>query len=196
MCVVPLKRLSLDQLALLATHPRSTPTVQAQFSTALITWTRDLVKHLGKGLSADERDELVAAFMLDCLTTHLVEWRSHRSAMTTFLFGRLYHDVVDAQRACFREIERSRDAFAADDLEDESVSRQRTAVVREAQFRLIEGGLPGLPSRQRDVIKGCLAGQSISEVAAELGVHPSTMSREHGRAVASLRALATNAKAA
>jgi RNA polymerase sigma factor (sigma-70 family) len=194
MCTTPLSAMSLDQLALLTTHKRATPAVQAAFSRALLAWTRRRVRMACRATPFQglDQDDVVQAFILRCLTRHIGQWQPHRCEFTAFLYRRLRGDVCDAWRRRRRAEARSLelDDRAADVVDDAGPERWREVLVKEHRLRLIEGGLSSLPVRQRQALAGALAGQSMTDVAEELGVHPSTMSRERTSAIAAIRRLA------
>lgn len=185
---VALDRLSLDHLALLASHPRATPTVQAAFSRALLAWTRVRVARLARRWANDmDCDDLVQHFMLRCLTRHLPLWSSHRVSLSPYLFRRLQGDVLDALRA------RRRGTVDGDVDPDTLIDEERDTeacaarVEAERTLRLVERVVEELPTRQRLAVQRGFAGESMAEVAASLKVHPSTMSREKSAALVALR---------
>jgi RNA polymerase sigma factor (sigma-70 family) len=189
MCTRPLHSLSLDHLALLASHPRATPAVQAAFSRALLTWTRERAARLRRRWPADvELDDVIQTFMLRCLTRHLPAWRQHRVALSPYLYRRLVCDACDIVRAQSRHAawrdEADPDAFI-DDARDTEVCLERVATER--TLRLVEDVVAALPTRQRLAVQSSLGGPSLGEVAAQLRVHPSTMSREKTAGLTTLR---------
>lgn len=189
MCTRPLHSLNLDQLALLASHPRATPAVQAAFSRALLTWTRERARRLRRRWPPGvELDDVVQIFMLRCLTRHLPAWPQHRVALSPYLYRRLVCDACDVVRGQNRHASRfddaDPDAFIDEGRETEACLGR---VETERTLRLVEDVVAALPVRQRLAVETHFGGQSLSEVAARLRVHPSTMSREKTAAVATLR---------
>ena len=116
MCSRPLDTLSLDHLALLASHPRATPTVQAAFSRALLSWTRERARKLRhRWPPGVELDDVIQTFMLRCLTRHLPAWQEHRVALSPYLYRRLLCDACDVVRG------QNRHASRFDDLDPDVV---------------------------------------------------------------------------
>ncbi len=192
MCRSLVSTYSLDHLALLNTHPRATAAAQAAFSAALLTWTRErvaaLVKRYGGFQAADEQD-LVQAFMLRCLTRHLPKWSASRVALSPYLYRRLQCDVIDALRSRGRhlaQVDVDADISVVVDGEDVNVKRERLAHERRCAAAL--SVLETLPSVERRLICQTVMGSaSMSEIADELGVHPSTMSRHRKNGLRRLR---------
>ena len=58
---------------------------------------------------------------------------------------------------------------------------------RERALAAIDAAVIRLPRRQRAVVRRTFAGESASDVAADLRVHPSTVSRERSAAIITLR---------
>jgi RNA polymerase sigma factor (sigma-70 family) len=189
MCSRPLHNLSLDHLALLATHPRATPAVQAAFSRALLDWTRERASRLRHRWPAGvELDDVIQTFMLRCLTRHLPAWRQHKVALSPYLYRRLVCDACDVVRGQNRHTTRFDDVDPDEVIDDERETETcLERVATERTLRLVEDVVAALPARQRLAVESGLGGASLSEVAAKLQVHPSTMSRERTAALATLR---------
>ena len=183
---------SLDHLALLITHPRATPAAQAAFSAALLAWTRArvsrLVKRYGHFNHADEAD-LVQAFMLRCLTRYLRKWSATRVALSPYLYRRLKADVVDALRERGRRGAQHDDGAnlaAIVDVDDTAAKHERLELERSCAAALVL--LEQLPALEQRLVRETVMGAaSMSEIADELDVHPSTMSRHRSAGLRRLR---------
>ena len=189
MCSRPLDTLSLDHLALLASHPRATPAVQAAFSRALLSWTRERARRLRhRWPPGVEVDDVIQTFMLRCLTRHLPAWQEHRVALSPYLYRRLVCDACDVVRGQNRHASRF-DDLDPDDVIDEERETEACLerVGTERTLRLVDDVVAALPERQRLAVECSMAGASLSDVAARLRVHPSTMSREKSAALETLR---------
>jgi RNA polymerase sigma factor (sigma-70 family) len=193
MCVRPLRELSLDDLALLSSHPRATAAVQAAFHRALAEWTRVRVGRLRHRWPAGvEVDDVIQSFLLRCVSRHLPAWRAHRVALSPYLYRRLVGDACDVVRRHRRHerYEAPLESAASDDVVDDERDTE-TCLARkdtERRLRLVQYAVAALPARQRTAVETTLGGASLGEVARALQVHPSTMSRERTAAIATLRA--------
>jgi len=187
--------LDLDSLAMLARHPRATANVQAAFSKALVKWARDRIAMVTRRMvsfTAADRDDLLQEFMLRCLTRHLDRWDPTQTVLTAFLYRRLHGDVVDQLRKRITVEKRlAPGAFDPDTLVDDERAHDGIAARahRERALAAIDAAVVRLPRRQRAVVRRTFAGESASEVAADLRVHPSTVSRERSAAILTLRAV-------
>lgn len=193
MCTRPTAKptLSLDNLGLLMRHPKATPAVQAAFSRALIRWSTDRIGSLTRRMvsfDAADRDDLLQAFMLRCLTRHLPRWEPHRVSLSAYLYRRLHGDVIDTLRARRRR-EATVSDVDADTIVDEVCDRDAwiERLTRESTLRLVEDSIDELPRRQRQVLRRSMGGETLTEVAAGLGLHPSTLSRERSAALRTVR---------
>ncbi len=195
MCTAPRldpATLDLDSLGLLARHPRAAANVQAAFSRALVKWARDRVAMVTRRMvsfTASDRDDLVQEFMLRCLTRHLQRWDPSSTTLSAFLFRRLHGDVVDQLRRRITVEKRIAPGADPDSLVDDE--RAHDGIVanahRERALAAIDAAVIRLPRRQRAVVRRTFAGESASDVAADLRVHPSTVSRERSAAIITLR---------
>jgi RNA polymerase sigma factor (sigma-70 family) len=192
MCRSPSVPLSLDHLALLITHPKATPATQAVFTSALLTWTRarvaTLTKRFGGFNHADEQD-LVQAFILRCLTRYLPRWSPTRVALSPYLYRRLHADVVDALRARHRQAARLNDDADLDGVIDDEDARAKYDRLRlERSCEIVDALLETLPRVEQRLIRQTVMGTaSLTEIAEEVGVHPSTMSRRRSVGLRRLR---------
>ena len=193
MCTRPTPRshLSIDHLGLLMRHPRATPAVQAAFSRALIRWTTARIGSLTRRMisfDAADRDDLLQAFMLRCLTRHLPRWEPHRVTLSAYLYRRLHGDVVDTLRAR-RRLDATFADVDADTVIDEVCDRDAWVerLGKETRLSLVEDSIEALPRRQRQVLRRSMGGETLTEVAAGLGLHPSTLSRERSSALRAVR---------
>ena len=188
-----LKDLTLDNLALLARHRRATPGVLEAFSRALSDWTDRRIRHLSvryPSVSNACREDIRQDFLIRCLRRHLQTWRSSQCSFTAFAYRRLHGDVVDHLRRRITAERRAAspdldlDTFEDDNLALETITNN---LQHEHQLRLLEGGLRRLPSREREVLERTAEGESMSQMALEEGVHPSTLSRLRATALTNLR---------
>lgn len=193
MCTRPAPRshLSIDHLGLLMRHPRATPAVQAAFSRVLIRWTTVRIGSLTRRMisfDAADRDDLLQAFMLRCLTRHLPHWEPHRVTLSAYLYRRLHGDVVDTLRARQR-LDATVADVDADTIIDEVCDRDAWVerLRKETRLCLVEDSIEALPRRQRQVLRRSMGGETLTEVAAGLGLHPSTLSRERSSALRAVR---------
>lgn len=188
---IDLKSLGLDDLGLLVRHPRSTAAVRRAFVRALDRWTKERIAMLTRSMtnvSEADRADIAQDFLLRCLTHHLRQWRPERTCISAYLFHRLRGAVIDAWRRNRRSARR--DGGDEVDVVDHRYDVERAPHVRmfEACHAAAAAAIPQLPERQRLVVSQTLRGASQSDVAASLGVHPSTISRERSGALAALRA--------
>ncbi len=185
--------LDLDTLAMLARHPRATANVQAAFSKALVTWSRQRIQMVTRRMgtfSTGDRDDLLQEFMLRCLTRHLQRWDPAATTLSAFLFRRLHGDVVDQLRRRITHEKRvDGSAFDPDTIIDEERGIDEIAARRHRERALtaVDAAVVRLPRRQRAVVRRTFAGESAADVAADLRVHPSTISRERSAALSTLR---------
>jgi RNA polymerase sigma factor (sigma-70 family) len=187
---IDVNTLSLDDLGLLVRHPRAPASARNAFVKALAAWTQArvaLVARTMRNLDETDREDIAQEFLLQCLTRHLRQWQPTLSTITAFLFPRLRCVVIDAWRRRVREGQR--DGGDECDREDEraDVERGPRRVRLEACYAVVAAAITRLPKRQRSVMRLVLAGDSLGDVAAALGVHPSTVSRERSAALTRLR---------
>ena len=185
--------LALDSLAVLARHPLATANVQATFSRALVKWARDRIAMVTRRMmsfTAADRDDLLQEFMLRCLTRHLDRWDPARTTLTAFLYRRLHGDVIDQLRRRIT-VERRVGAVDPDSLVDDERAHDGIAARahRERALAALDAAVVRLPRRQRAVVRRTFAGESANDVAADLRIHPSTVSRERSAAILTLRSV-------
>ena len=178
--------LALDSLAVLARHPLATANVQATFSRALVKWARDRIAMVTRRMmsfTAADRDDLLQEFMLRCLTRHLDRWDPARTTLTAFLYRRLHGDVIDQLR---RRIAVDPDSLVDDERAHDGIAARAH---RERALAALDAAVVRLPRRQRAVVRRTFAGESANDVAADLRIHPSTVSRERSAAILTLRSV-------
>jgi RNA polymerase sigma factor (sigma-70 family) len=104
-------------------------------------------------------------------------WARHR-IRTAMLDG--------VQAACGRP--RDPHAVAVAHAAPTPVASPEKVLADAEELALLPGLLKDLPSDERRLLERCyLGGESLAQAAADLGLPPSTASRMHGRALASLR---------
>jgi RNA polymerase sigma factor (sigma-70 family) len=194
-----LQRLSLDELGLLARHPRASHAVRAAFVRTLSAWVRSRIRGLARtmrNLGAFDHEDIAQDFLERCLTRHLRQWDPEAVALSPFLFLRLRGAVIDSWRR--RETESRRaGGVDVDDVEGDCgvdvvgdrvvVGGTTRALALESSWQSTHAAIHALPPRQRTVVRLVLRGAKLADVAQTLKVHPSTVSREHRAALDRLR---------
>jgi RNA polymerase sigma factor (sigma-70 family) len=195
---IDLDQLGLDDLGLLVRHPRAPDSVRRAFVRALDAWTRRRVRSLTRSMravGAHDREDLVQEFLLRCLTRHLRHWQPATSTITGFLYPRLRGVVIDhwrrsrtAERHVVTDDDRDADLdVPVEDAVDVAAGALCAAQARDVCHEAVDSAVASLPARQRRVVRALLRGAALADVAEELDVHPSTVSRERAAAFTSLR---------
>jgi RNA polymerase sigma factor (sigma-70 family) len=187
---IDLTTLGLDDLGLLARHPRAPQSARRAFVRALTSWTQARVAFVTRSMQNiddSDRDDIVQDFLIACLTRHLRQWHPELSTLTAYLFVRLRCSAIDAWRR--RRTAHQRDGGDHVDVVDERSDVETLSRVRELEdcFDATRAAVDALPHRQRAVVLHVLQGDSLVDAASALGVHASTASRERTAALARLR---------
>lgn len=180
-----LDRLGLDDLGMLARHKRATPAVRDAFVRALRTWIELRVRRVGQGrLQPADIDDLVQDFVVRCLTRHLCAWDPALCTISAFLFRRLRCEVIDHQRVVCRRAARDTIVDEVELLSPEpSPVEREEQQVRERKLRLVDDVVAALPRRQKMVMRRTLLGDTLHDIAKDIGVSHSTLSREKSAAL-------------
>ncbi|MBM4281274.1 MAG: sigma-70 family RNA polymerase sigma factor [Deltaproteobacteria bacterium] len=191
-----LQTFSLDSLAALARHSQASAAVRRSFAAALGRWVQTRVATVTRTMACfddADRDDIAQEFLIACLSRHLRQWCPERSPLAGFLFIRLRGAVIDAWRRRSRSLRR--DPFVDVDLAyivDPASELEGGERVDAREFddrcEALRAAVVELPRRQRAVVEHLLRGETLTEAATALRVHPSTASRECGAALAQLRA--------
>ena len=187
--VLPLSRMSFDQLGILATHPRATDEIKEAFAAALHLWVGQRLKRLlGRSTQAADREDLAHEFMISCYAHHLAGWSPGLCPVSAWLFLRLRSDVVDF----LRKTTRSKGRFV--DVDDACVVAPDTSMdaalelrAERARHKLVDDVIATLPRRRRMVLRRTLNGESLQDIARDGRLSSSTASREKALAVAALQ---------
>ncbi len=182
--------LSLDQLGMLALHPRASAEVKETFARVLTTWVNDRVRRLiGRWAQPCELEDVASDFIVRCYTRHLPAWSDIRCALSSYLYTRLRCEIIDHQRNVCRRVGRYLDivdvevAVEARDLEQDAKDRER-----EARLDLLDQLVDRLPRRRRMVIKRSMSGETLHSIGRAKKVSHSTLSRERALGLATLQA--------
>jgi RNA polymerase sigma factor (sigma-70 family) len=191
-----LQSFSFDELAMLARHPQASAAMRRSFTAALGRWVQTRVAMVTRTMQCfddADRDDIAQDFLIACLNRHLRQWCPERSPLAGFLFIRLRGAVIDAWRRRSRALRR--DPVADVDLDhivdpaSEPEGGERIdAREHDARCEGLRAAVLELPRRQRAVVEHLLRGETLTDAATALRVHPSTASRECGAALAQLRA--------
>lgn len=184
-----IEQLGLDQLGMLALHPRASAQLKETFAQVLTTWVHDRVRRLiGRWAQPAEREDVASDFIVRCYTRHLPAWSDVRCALSSYLYTRLRCEIVDHQRNVCRRAGRYLDivdvdiAVDARDVEQDARDREK-----EARLALLDTLVDRLPRRRRMVLKRSLSGETLHAIGREKKVSHSTLSRERSLALATLQ---------
>lgn len=189
MCSPSLHRLDLDQLGMMALHPRAGKDVEAAFARVLTEWVHNRVRRLiGRWAQPAELDDVAANFVLRCYARHLPAWQDARCTLSSYLYTRLRCEVIDHQRGVCRFAGRYLDVAEVDVAVDaRDLVKDADDRAREAQFQLLDDVIDQLPRRRRMIMRRTLSGETIKEIAKDKRCSTSTLSRERSLALQTIQ---------